>query len=551
MINLSSNKKLNLMLNNVIEEINTFSKRQFQHIDRLTEIGLSFSSKKELDDIFDMILQESIFFTNADGATIYTISENKKFLKFEVVYNKTLGINLSRLKGNLNWQSIPLYDENNRSLKKTQAAYVAHTGEIKCYDDIYKQDQFETTGTKLYDEKNNYRTKSVLALPLKSHENDIIGVVQLINPINEKGEIDVFSHEDIHVINSLASLAGIALNNRQLIKGLENLIMQFVSSIAHAIDKKSKYTGEHIQRVAKISKELVEIIQHDQKIFPDINFTQEEIQEIGLAALMHDFGKIITPEFIMDKSTKLSAIVDRINYIDERCDYIIDIINKDIEIAKLKNDDEFKFEEIKKKIDFYKKWIEKINIGTEFMNDNLVKILAEIKRFKYVSGGKEYRILTDEEFEKLSVRKGTLTKEEIVKMQEHAQISYNILSSISFPKKYKNIPIYASLHHEKLNGEGYPFHYKAEQIPFQARIIAIADIFEALTATSRPYKKGKSIEETLIILAKMAKANEIDSKILDVIIENNYIFDYFEKIFKKKFQVDDFDINKIKKIYHS
>ena len=254
MINLSSNKKLNLMLNNVVKEINTFSKRQFKHIDRLTEIGLSLSSKKELDDIFDMILQESLFFTNADGATIYTLSENKKYLNFEVVYNKTLEINLSRLKGNLNWMPIPLFDENSSPLMKTQAAYVAHTGEIKCYDDIYKQTQFVTTGTKRYDKKNNYRTKSVLALPLKSHENDVIGVIQLINPINENGEIDVFSNEDIHVINSLASLAGIALNNRQLIKGLESLILQFVSSIAQAIDRKSKYTGAHIQELGLFPK---------------------------------------------------------------------------------------------------------------------------------------------------------------------------------------------------------------------------------------------------------------------------------------------------------
>ncbi len=550
MIDLSSNKKLNLMLNNVIKEINTFSKRQFRHIDRLTEIGLSLSSKKELDDIFDMILQESLFFTNADGATIYTLSENKKYLNFEVVYNRTLNINLSRLKGNLNWEPIPLYDENGFPLMKTQAAYVAHTGEIKNYDDIYEQDQFETTGTKQYDKKNNYRTKSILALPLKSHENDVIGVIQLINPINEKGEIDIFSNEDIHVINSLASLAGIALNNRQLIKGLENLILQFVSSIASAIDRKSKYTGAHIQRVAEISKDLVNIIQKDNERFSQKKFTHEEIQEIGLAALMHDFGKIITPEFIMDKSTKLEAIIDKISLIEERCDFIIDIINKDKEIAKLKNKPTENLDKIISEINYFKVWIEIMNGGTEFMNDDLVRKLEEIYRFRYISNKKEYFILTDDEYEKLSVRKGTLTKDEIVRMQEHAQISYNILSSITFPKKYKNIPIYASLHHEKLNGKGYPFHYKAEQIPFQARIIAIADIFEALTATDRPYKKGKTIEETLTILAKMAKNNEIDSDILDALIDTNYIFNYFERFFHKKYRPEDIDIDSIKRIYH-
>ncbi len=550
MINLSSNKKLNLMLNNVVKEINTFSKRQFKHIDRLTEIGLSLSSKKELDDIFDMILQESLFFTNADGATIYTLSENKKYLNFEVVYNKTLEINLSRLKGNLNWMPIPLFDENSSPLMKTQAAYVAHTGEIKCYDDIYKQTQFVTTGTKRYDKKNNYRTKSVLALPLKSHENDVIGVIQLINPINENGEIDVFSNEDIHVINSLASLAGIALNNRQLIKGLESLILQFVSSIAQAIDRKSKYTGAHIQRVGVISKELVNVIQNDKKIFPNKTFSQDEIQEIRLAALMHDFGKIITPEFIMDKSTKLEAVIDGISVVEERCNLIINIVKKDKEIAELKNEPLKKFDKIVKEIEIFKVFINIMNSGAEFMSDEFVQELEEIYKFRYFSNDTEYRILTDDEYEKLSVRKGTLTKDEIGKMQEHAQTSYNILSSLTFPKKYKNIPIYASLHHEKLNGKGYPFHYTAEQIPFPARIIAIADIFEALTATDRPYKKGKTIMETLTILAKMASNNEIDSSILDVLIDSNYIFEYFEKFFNVKYKKEDVDIDAIKNIYH-
>ena len=292
------------------------------------------------------------------------------------------------------------------------------------------------------------------------------------------------------------------------------------------------------------------VIQNDKKIFPNKTFSQDEIQEIRLAALMHDFGKIITPEFIMDKSTKLEAVIDGISVVEERCNLIINIVKKDKEIAELKNEPLKKFDKIVKEIEMFKVFINIMNSGAEFMRDELVQELEEIYKFRYFSNDTEYRILTDDEYEKLSVRKGTLTKDEIGKMQEHAQTSYNILSSLTFPKKYKNIPIYASLHHEKLNGKGYPFHYTAEQIPFPARIIAIADIFEALTATDRPYKKGKTIMETLTILAKMASNNEIDSSILDVLIDSNYIFEYFEKFFNVKYKKEDVDIDAIKNIYH-
>ncbi len=514
-------------------------------IERLTKIGIALSAEKNIENFFKMVLNEAILYTNADGGTIYTVTDDGKFLKFSIIYNKTMNIKLKNVFIDEKWPKIPLYDENGKKMMKNFVSYVVHTGEPAIIDDVYNQEIFDNSGTKKYDKANNYHSKSMVAIPLKNHENTVIGVIQLINAMNDKGEVVPFSQRQIALLTSLASQAAIAFSNNKLIKNLEKLLEDFIKSIATALDRKSKYTGGHIQRVATLAEMITQKIQNDKKYFSNVRFDQNQIKEISIAAWMHDIGKITTPVYVMDKSTKLETIFDRIELVNNRLELIEKIIEIDFLKGKLSQEE---FEKLTNRLENYKKFINNANIGNEFMKDEDVALVDEIFDFDYLHDGKRYKILTKNEADNLKIRKGTLSFEEIEKMREHVYVTYEMLSKLTFPKKYKNVPLYASEHHEKLNGKGYPFHLKEKEIPLQSRILAIADLFEALTAADRPYKKGKTLTETLKIMAFMAKDNDIDKNLLNLLIDSGIILEYAKKFLKPE-QIDNVDYKKIKAIY--
>lgn len=516
-------------------------------IERLTKIGIALSAEKNIENFFKMVLREAIEYTNADGGTIYTVTDDNSFLRFSIVHNKTMNINLKSVYADEKWPKIPLFDETGKKLMKNFVSYVVHTGKPAIIDDVYSQNIFDNSGTKKYDKANNYRSKSMVAIPLKNHENTVIGVIQLINATDENGEIVPFNKEHIALLTSLASQAAIAYSNNKLIKSLENLLEDFIKSIASALDRKSKYTGGHIQRVAKISEMISSSIQNDKNNYEKIHFSPNQLKELSLAAWMHDIGKITTPAHIMDKSTKLEKIFDRIELIETRIDFLLQLIENDYLKKKI---DEQMLKTLSDKLISYKKFLKKANIGNEFMRDEDVALVGEIFAFEYKNEDKTYKILTEDEKNNLLIRKGTLLKSEIEKMREHVLVTYEMLSKLTFPKKYKHVTKYASEHHEKLNGKGYPFQLSAKDLPLQSRILAIADLFEALTAADRPYKKGKTLTETLRIMAFMAKDNDIDKNLLNFLIDSGIVMEYAKK-FMKPYQIDNVDYDKIKAIYQT
>ena len=517
-------------------------KQERNHIESLTKIGIALSAERDINKFFNLVLDEAIQYTNADAGSVYTISDDHKFLDFRLVCTRSKNLKLG-IADVSKWPSIALFDQKGDFKNKNFVSYVANTCKTLNIADVYEQDIFDNSGTKKYDSSHNYRSKSMVAIPLKNHENDVLGVIQLINALDENNEITTFSEDHKTMLTSLGSQAAIALSNKKLIFGLENLLQQFIRSIAGAIDRKSKYTGGHIERVAVLSEMISQKINEDKKHYADIHFSEDEMQEISVSAWMHDVGKITTPIYVRDKATKLETITDRIELVKTRFELVRSVIKCDYLTTK----DE-KYNDLLAKLWRYKSFIEKTNIGGEFMRDEDLDLLDKIADFSYESNGNKYYLITEDEKRNLSIRRGTLLPDEFVIIREHAEISMQMLNELSYPKKLKNVPRYASAHHEKLNGKGYPLGLDASELPVQARMIAIADLFEALTASDRPYKDGKKLTETFKILGFMAKDGDIDKDLLDLLIDSGLYLEYSKKFLKSE-QIDAPDFEKLKAFY--
>jgi len=415
--------------------------------------------------------------------------------------------------------------------------------EIVNIPDVYEAEGFDFTGPRNYDASTGYRSKSMLVIPMKNHENDIIGVLQLLNAQDIKSEkVVTFSEEYTDLIASLASQAAVALTNAQLIQDLQNLFYAFIQSIATAIDEKSPYTGGHINRVVDLTMMIAEKINEvNEGKYKNIHFTEDEMEELKLAAWMHDVGKITTPEHVVDKETKLQTIFDRVNLIETRFHHIaksiensylrqkIDLLlDEKSDKSKIKHIDE----ELAKTIEFLKEELEFIktcNGPGEFMSDDHIQRIKNIASKTYTGNGKVYPYLTDEEVKNLCIRKGSLTEEERRIIENHAMMTLKMLNELPFPKKLKKVPEYAGGHHEKLDGSGYPIGLTEKELSLQAQIMAIADIFEALTAKDRPYKKPMKLSQAIKIMGFMKKDNHIDPDIFDLFINSKIYLDYAKK----------------------
>jgi HD-GYP domain-containing protein (c-di-GMP phosphodiesterase class II) len=554
------NNEIDRNINIVIEQITNLSDKQTKHIQNLTRIGVALSSVTNLDRIFDLILVEAIAFTNADAATIYKVSEDKQQLDFAIVYNKSLNIRMGISHGPITWKSLPLFDIKGRCCLSHIATNVFHKKRLLCFDDVYKTRDYDISGTKAIDTKNKYRSKSMLTIPLKDHEDEVLGVLQIINAMDRQGNVIPFKNEHKVMIKSLASQAAIAMSNRKLINDLEILLMQFMKAIAKGIERKSKYSSNHITRVSLLADMIAGKINKDiTGTFRNISFSESELKEISMAGLMHDVGKIVTPDIVMDKSTKLEAITDRIQLINLR----FELFKKALALYRIEHGEKEiiktarkwypqsrppSWDKIISSLDDDKAFLAQVNNGGELIELNAQNRIDHIQKIKLRFDGVQYILLTEDEAENLKISYGTLSPAERLTMNEHALVTWEMLSDIKFPIKFRNVPLFASTHHEKLNGRGYPFGMKDKQLPLQSRILAISDIFEALTAIDRPYKKGNKLSEAIQILAVCARDNEVDADLLDFMLDSGLYLDYANRYMKPDL-VDKIDVNAIKKIY--
>lgn len=492
------------------------------YIKQLIDIGSSLTKEKNLDALMEKILTSAKKLSNADAGTFYFLRDDEKALQFKSVQTDSLKIKLGGKSNPINWNDLPLYDENGKENNINISVKCALSKSLINIPDIYHSTKFNFEGTKSFDKNNNYTTKSMLVVPMMNHENNIVGVLQLINKKDIYNESIEFSLDDEELIMSLASQAAVIVTNKKLIDDLEKLLNSFIQSIANAIEEKSKYTGKHINRVAELTSLIAQEINEDNGRFKDIYFNKEQMDELNIAAWMHDIGKITTPEYVVDKATKLETIYDRINTVEVR----FEVYKKEKEIEFLKNEIskvQFDKEIIEANEDL--EFLKSINFGQFMTLDKLDRVQKISQKTVNINGRKDF-LLTEDEVENLSIRRGTLNNEERFIINNHAKVSFDMLNSLPFPKKYRNVPSIAGGHHEKICGGGYPQGLKGDEISFESRILAIADVFEALTAHDRPYKKANSLNKSLGIIFNMAKEEELDAQIVKFFVEKNIHLKY-------------------------
>lgn len=551
----SDDKKLNRLLTNVVDEIVDYAENQIGHLRQIAEIGRALSAESDINRLLEMILDEARSMSNADAGTLYILDRTKKHLSFKIMQNDTMNTRVCGTEAdNIALEKVPLYvheDGKEKPNYKNVSSYVALTGKTINIPDVYEAEGFDFDGPRKYDASTGYRSQSMLVIPLKNHEDKIIGVLQLLNALDpETNQIVAFSYDYQELIESLASQAAVALTNTQLIQDLKEavetvrkLFDAFIKTIAVAIDKKSKYTGGHIKRVRALTMMIAKKINEQKEgPFKDIFFSKNQLEELELAAWLHDIGKITTPEYIVDKATKLQTIYDRIELVETRYQMIALQMENEFLREKLRildnnkpsSEINLKEKELQGKLEslFYElDFLKSCNASGEYMIDEHVERIREIASKTYIQNGSPHPYLTDDEVYNLCIRKGTLTKEEVIVIQNHATMTLEMLKQLPFPREMQNVPDYAGGHHERLDGSGYPLGLpKADKtIPLQTRIIAVADVFEALTAKDRPYKKPMKLSEAVRILGFMKKDNHIDEDIYDLFISSGLYMKYAEK----------------------
>lgn len=575
--------------------------------ERLIRIGTALSAEKDLDTLMEMILLEAKDIAHADGGTLYIRTEDDK-LEFEIIRNDSLGLASGGTSGErLEIPPVPMYGADGELNVSQIVSHSAHSGKTLNIEDAYDSTEFDFSGTKKFDEGTGYRTRSVLTVPLKNTHDEVIGVLQLLNAQDpDTGEVTSFRAELQPLIEALASQAAVALDNAMLIKAQENLLQSFITLMACAVDAKSPYTGGHCQRVPELTEMLTRAA-CDTKMAPlaDFDLTEDEWHELHIAGWLHDCGKVTTPEYVVDKATKLETINDRIHEIRTR----FEVVKREREIDYYRRrladgsnpDDPALREELERELarldeDF--QFIARCNLGGEFMAEEAIERVrkiaeiewtrtlddragvatAELKRrekepakalptrekllddridhliehdvvvhsadpdnpYGFQVEVPEYKYNRGEVYN-LCIRKGTLTAEERFKINDHIVQTIVMLESLPLPRHLKQVPEIAGGHHEKMDGEGYPRKLRGHEMSIPARVMAIADVFEALTAADRPYKPPKTLSESIKIMSFMVRDQHLDPDLFRLFLESGVYRDYAYK-FLTPAQIDDVDI---------
>jgi HD-GYP domain-containing protein (c-di-GMP phosphodiesterase class II) len=511
-----------------------------ERLQHLTEIGLALSGEQNRDRLLEMIVGLARSITNADAGTLYIVDEKGQNLDWVVMQNDTMGVRLGGTSGNpITLPPVRLFTAEGAENHANVSSHVALTREVVNIPDVYFAEGFDFTGTRRYDAGTGYRSQSMLVIPMQNHEHEIIGVLQLLNAKDRaSGTVVAFSPDGLASVESLATQAAVALTNTQLINGLKALLYSFMQSIAAAIDAKSPYTRGHIDRVVDLTMRIAETINaQTDGPYKDVRFDENEMEELKLAAWMHDVGKITTPVHVVDKATKLEAIIDRLEMIRTRFKFIgkalqAELLEKLLEMAgggasraemfAVTEEMEKRRQDLEADLEF----IVSCNKPGEFMSDERIARVKEIAARTYKDGDQELPWLTENEVMNLCIRKGTLTDAERKIIEDHTVVTIDMLTRLPFPKRLARVPEFAGAHHEKLDGTGYPNHIGGDALSLQARILAVADVFEALTAKDRPYKEPMKLSQAMKIMGFMVKDHHVDPEVFGLFQSAGVFKDY-------------------------
>jgi HD-GYP domain-containing protein (c-di-GMP phosphodiesterase class II) len=521
----------------------------------LTDIGIALSAEKDHSRLLEIILLKAMEVTNADGGSLYTHTEDKR-LKFEIMLTRSLDVHKGGTSDEeIEFYPISLYTDDGTPNKQMVAAWAAISGETVNIKDAYTSEQFDFSGTRNFDEKTGYRSMSFLTVPMNNHENELIGVLQLINAQDpESGEVIPFSEFDQQVVESLSSQAAVTITNRSLIDAQKKLFDALIQLIADAIDEKSPYTAGHCRRVPVLTNMLADAVcAMDSGPLKDFQMTDLEKYELEVAAWLHDCGKITTPEYVVDKGTKLETIFDRIQLVDNR----FEILKRDAEIEALRRlaglaegreidlDNDAIYQQRLRWVEESRDFIRKCNIGGEAISDEDTARIDEIAKQTLVApSSQEEPLLSVEETQNLKIGRGTLSVREREIINNHVVVTIKMLESLPYPKHLRRVPEYAGGHHEKIDGTGYPNRLTGAEMSLQARMVAIADVFEALTASDRPYKKAMPLSQSLKILGQMKLDGHIDPDLFDIFVQDKIFLKYAKEHLNEK-QIDDVYLTQI------
>ncbi len=500
-------------------------KRKDDVYNKILNVGVALSAERNNQKLLDYIVAKTREITFADAGSLYLVDENRETgdssLLFKIAHNDSNPTDFTEF-------SMPI-------MKKSIAGYVALTGEVIKLDNVYDiPEEAEYDFNSSYDVSTGYISKSMLTVPMKNHKGKIIGVIQLINKkvspdIRLDGQDSVedfvrsFDSSDEEVVLSLSSLAAVSLDNNQLYNEIENLFECLVKASAKAIEQRDPATSGHSLRVAKYTVALAEAFSSDTSDeFSDIHYSPDHLKGLRYACLLHDFGKVGVRENVLVKAKKLypgmlDLIHMRLDYIRKKneAEMFRGVLEKKGNLNSIKEELEKEYEKFEK----LKEIITSLNETTVLSSDP-EEMLSVVKSEKYTdeSSG-EACIITDEESGFLSIKRGCLNDKERDEIQSHVVHTYEFLKNIPWPDYLSNIPEIARGHHEMLNGSGYPDSKKGDEIPFESRMMAVADIYDALTASDRPYKRAVPADRALNILKAEADAGKLDSKIVDFFIE--------------------------------
>jgi HD-GYP domain-containing protein (c-di-GMP phosphodiesterase class II) len=506
--------------------------RARNEIDELNEIGVALSTQPDTASLLDLILRKSREITTSDAGSLYLVEESEsgdKRLRFKLTHNDSLEVPFAEFTVPINSSSI--------------AGYVALSGEILHVEDVYQEaPSLPFHFNPRFDQESGYRTKSMLVVPMKNPQGDITGVLQLINcKRSQHLRVDAQTVDEVVIpyprdrralVSSLASQAAVAIENSRLYENIQTLFEGFVKASVVAIESRDPTTSGHSFRVADLTVGLAEAVDRsDSPLYRDITFTRSEMKEIRYASLLHDFGKVGVREEVLVKAKKLyplqvEVLKDRFNFVrkaieqrhtERKLAYLLEKGRE--EFLARQEEFESEYRERLTELDDFLTLIFQCNEPTVLPEGNFQRLM-ELAGVHFVDwDGQTRSLITPEEATLLSIPKGSLDEQERLQIESHVIHSFNFLSQIPWTKEIKNIPIIARAHHEKLDGSGYPYKLTEAEIPFQSKMMTISDIYDALSAADRPYKKAVPTERALDILAMEANQKLVDNTLFRLFVE--------------------------------
>ena len=473
----------------------------YKDFEKIMNIGIELSTESDSNKLLAGILQKGMEITNCDGATLYLYQEGK--LSFKIM--KTLSLNISKGEDGapIDMPPVPFKEGN-------VCAYTAIHREVVNIADVYHSERFDFSGPKNYDAITGYRTQSMLVIPLETNDGALLGVLQMMNAKDSQGQVVAFEQEYEMVIRSLGSLTAIALTNIRLLEEMKRQLHSFVEAMATAIDERTPYNGSHTRKVAEYALLLADKI-NEKNLAGETQeyFDADRKEKLGLAALLHDIGKMIIPRSVMNRATRLDGDMKQL---EDRFEVIKCYLRIDSLTGRISREE---YLEKSQEIDDSLEWIHRIDDVGFLPEEDYLRVQKLAEQTYEKESGEVIPYLTERERECLSIRKGTLTADMRILMENHVVMTSKVLSKVYFNPNYIDVPRWAGEHHELLDGTGYPGHLSGDQLDLETRILTVTDVYDALTSRDRPYKKPMPKEKAIGILKSMAEEGKVDGRLVD------------------------------------